>query len=81
MLRIDPGNSKTQSRCFLQLQSLTKPPSQSPKSFIPIWGEKAQTMETCTEGDMEEVDYGSSSIEGQENSGDFDWDQECFVYD
>ena len=34
--------------------------------------------------DAEEADYGSSSLEEvftQEEKGDWDWDQDCFIYD
>ena len=36
-------------------------------------------MEQCPQEDVEEVNYGSSSLEEvhqQENNGDFDWDQD-----
>ena len=34
--------------------------------------------------DYEEVNYGSSLLEEvyqQDNNKDFDWDQDCFIYD
>ena len=37
-----------------------------------------------SEDDVEEVNYGSSSLEdlyNQEKTGDWDWDKDCFIYD
>ena len=73
------------SRCSLQVQSPSRFTSHTNKpSFLDPLKESSNTEQHYEDYGVEEVTYGSSYLEelyNQEKTGDWDWDQDCFIYD
>ena len=71
------------SRCSLQVQSPSRFTPRTNKPSCLGLPKESSNSDQHSEDDVEEVNYGSSSLEDlytQEKTGDWDWDKDCFIY-